>query len=858
LKLGHTDSAQTRYEAAYALSEKFGSPSGSARSLAQLADIQSTKQNLDSASSLLLRADSIAARNSLAGTLADIAISMARVNWLRGRPDSSLSYKKRAATEYTDAGMFKRAIETLNSIGLEFDRSRRPDSAIAYFVRAERLLPSVKLSDIDRGLLSSVGDIYARLNMSDSALAFGERALIAFRSQGNLRRQVDILLFLGFRYSILSRYDRAFALEDSALTIARSLNDRSLEAPILNNSGWQLAHLGRESEALERIRRALAYARQSEDTFSQIFALHSLGYTFGKLGYPDSLAYYYQQSLELRRIRAANGSTSSRLNLAIGLSWVGQLVTASFPDSALKLQREALAIARDVRDESAEAEALRGIGSALLRRRLPGDIRNATAFFDTAASLISFIRGRAGEELNRVTFAEQSLALFEEWTLSWLAREKEIGAEAAALGALAASERGRAQALLDLTRGQTSVPSPGQDMVAEGRALLRRAIGGTSSALVYFAARDSLVIWTIDRALHIQARIVPVTRESLANWVTDYRSALGVDEASIGPRLVTRGGFKLEQMQPRKRGRLESAESPGPHSIMGDSLQRAILPAEVSSVLEGTALLTVVPEGPLGMLPFAALTFPGEKGKLGDHLAIRYLPSLSLATTTANSAPIQFRQARVSSSALVVGNPRMPTVRGVDGTRVFFTPIAASASEARKVSSLLQTQPLLGERATEHEVKARLATASVVHLATHGYAYAAEQRSRDSFVALTPGSGDDGLLTVGEIMDGPRLRSSLIVLSACQTGLGNLKFAEGTVGLQRALLAKGAETVLVSLWSVSDCATFKLMSQFYYHLLRERGNSKAVALRLAQNDLRATGPYRDPRYWAAFQLVGAP
>jgi CHAT domain-containing protein len=75
------------------------------------------------------------------------------------------------------------------------------------------------------------------------------------------------------------------------------------------------------------------------------------------------------------------------------------------------------------------------------------------------------------------------------------------------------------------------------------------------------------------------------------------------------------------------------------------------------------------------------------------------------------------------------------------------------------------------------------------------------------------------------------------VLSACQTGLGDLKEAEGTVGLQRAFLAKGARSVLVSLWSVSDAVTEELMKRFYGHWLEDDDRpSKAEALRRAQED----------------------
>jgi CHAT domain-containing protein len=98
------------------------------------------------------------------------------------------------------------------------------------------------------------------------------------------------------------------------------------------------------------------------------------------------------------------------------------------------------------------------------------------------------------------------------------------------------------------------------------------------------------------------------------------------------------------------------------------------------------------------------------------------------------------------------------------------------------------------------------------------------------------------------------MSAELVVLSACETGLGDLKKAEGTVGLQRAFLARGARSMLVSLWDVSaDQGTTLLMRSFYRHWLR--GDTKAEALRTAEAEVARSFPH--PRYWAAFQMVGA-
>ena len=165
----------------------------------------------------------------------------------------------------------------------------------------------------------------------------------------------------------------------------------------------------------------------------------------------------------------------------------------------------------------------------------------------------------------------------------------------------------------------------------------------------------------------------------------------------------------------------------------------------------------------------------------------------------------------------------MPSLTSFDGRAIALAPLPAAGAEAAWVAGQLGATALTGAQATESAVRQRLRGAPIVHLATHGYAFASGERARQSFVALALGGGNDGLLTVGEMLDtgGPALRAELVVLSACQTGLGDLKQAEGTVGLQRAFLGRGARSVLVSLWSVGDAATEALMKRFYTHWLRD-------------------------------------
>ncbi len=117
-------------------------------------------------------------------------------------------------------------------------------------------------------------------------------------------------------------------------------------------------------------------------------------------------------------------------------------------------------------------------------------------------------------------------------------------------------------------------------------------------------------------------------------------------------------------------------------------------------------------------------------------------------------------------------------------------------------------------------------------------------------IALAPSGQDDGLLTSSEIFD-MKLDADLVVLSACDTGRGDIK-SDGVIGLSRSLITAGAPSIIVSLWAVSDDSTAMLMTEFYQNL--RRNPDKAVALRNAM--LSTMKKHYHPRDWAAFTLIG--
>ena len=120
---------------------------------------------------------------------------------------------------------------------------------------------------------------------------------------------------------------------------------------------------------------------------------------------------------------------------------------------------------------------------------------------------------------------------------------------------------------------------------------------------------------------------------------------------------------------------------------------------------------------------------------------------------------------------------------------------------------------------------------------------------------MYPESGEnDGVLFSGEIYN-LELDADLVVLSACETGLGKISKSEGIIGLSRALLYAGADNIIVSLWKVTDKSTAKLMVDFYSNLL-ENEAERAEALHRTKLKMIEQGEFAHPFFWSPFVLIG--
>jgi CHAT domain-containing protein len=158
--------------------------------------------------------------------------------------------------------------------------------------------------------------------------------------------------------------------------------------------------------------------------------------------------------------------------------------------------------------------------------------------------------------------------------------------------------------------------------------------------------------------------------------------------------------------------------------------------------------------------------------------------------------------------------------------------------------SLERAQVLTGPAASSEQLRARGGESSMIHIAAHGLFRA----DNPLFSALRLA---DGWLTVNEIYQ-LELGGSLVTLSSCETGVGQVATGDELIGLSRAFFHAGAPALVVSLWKVSDASTTELMQSFYENL--RASESVAAALQGAQRDTMARFPH--PYHWAAFQVTG--
>jgi len=285
---------------------------------------------------------------------------------------------------------------------------------------------------------------------------------------------------------------------------------------------------------------------------------------------------------------------------------------------------------------------------------------------------------------------------------------------------------------------------------------------------------------------------------------------------------------KVESLRKAIFSRSKSKDSRKIQPLARELHATLIKPIEETQKLKGITVLGIAPNGFLHQLPFGVMMNSNNQ-YLIDQYTLFFMNSTSMLGVALER---EKHKSKGAAGLLAVSNP--------DGT------LPAADSEVADIAKLFDKKQVYSQKQAKKDIiEKKQKDYSILHLSTHGVFNPVD--STKSYLVMA-----DGKLTLEDIWGLPLSGTSLTVLSACETGIGDILSGDDVVSLENAFIYAGSPTVIATLWKVADQSTAELMTLFYRNLIK--GKTKAEALTEAQRELRKT--YDHPFFWAAVTLRG--
>lgn len=435
-------------------------------------------------------------------------------------------------------------------------------------------------------------------------------------------------------------------------------------------------------------------------------------------------------------------------------------------------------------------------------------------------------------DLDKITALEKSQSFFQKLItiLIDLGGDKE---------ALTISEQARAKAFVDLLSttpnhqaltgdlSEYNLPSVAVTPSVKIDEIMEFSYSSKTTLVEYFITDDKMFIWVVSPNKKICFKQQDTKQLELQQSISNFLYAIEEDKLHKARNLILIGKKRLLTKDILRKLHQLLIE-PIVHLLPNNPEEHVVF----------------IPQSSLFLVPFPALLDINGKYLVEKH-TILTSPSIQVLIVI-HKRP-KNNQKVTESEILVVGNPKNPAKHRL------LPNLEGAEEEALTVASLLNTKAIIGKQAIKSVIVEKMLSARWVHLATHGHFD--EENGLKSGVMLSASNHQDlndenWLLTAEEILK-LKLDIDTVVLSACNTGLGKVT-GDGVLGLSRAFIAAGAQSILVSLWSIPDSPTALLMKAFYCKL--PSNINKASALREAMLEIMKVKS--DPKDWAAFTLIG--
>ncbi len=892
--VGDLETAARRCREALLLAQKVGAVAGEAEALLCLSEIDYCQGRLETAADRDLQARSlwrsVADRRGEARAMLDLGM----VRYVLSELDQAEACLTEAQGLWDALGDKRGRAQTLVAWGHLYERRSEYQSALNSFNEAKVLVEPMGDPVWEASLLDGIHAIYVKLAEYSDALAYETMARELFEQAGLTTSVIDADFSIGEIHVAKSEFDRAFDCFGKALSASEDLGDTRLSAWALTRIG--LVHQS-ESEtkkadpekALEYYRRSLELQRGLDDPRLALDTFGNQGVAYLALGQIEQALACFTTALELSRSAGDRLAESGALyNLA----------------RANRASGDIRAARRDLEASLEAAEGLRaGVYSHVLRTSYLASIQRYYELYidllmdrslspgEDGADLIAFQvseRARARSLLD--TLAEGGVDVQQGVNPALIKRERQLkqqidvtserldrmasASQSPAEAEELAEELRKLSADYDQVQAEIRSRSPRYAALSQPNPLnlaevQQRILGEETLLLEYSLGEERSFLWAVESGDHVTFELAP--RSEIEQLSRDVYGLLTA-------RIPTPGESVREY-----RLRVKDADSR--YWEMAGRLSEILLGPVRDRLIDKR--IVVVSDGAMQYVPFSALPLPDESK---DHVPlivtneIVNLPSVS-ALDVLRQHTRGRRAARGSVAVLadpvfelddprVGGRPPADPVRSPDTglARAMRNVGALGGKEMgiqrmiatrREADSILATAPIgTTLRATDFDASRALAMDPglgrfrIVHLATHGVVNNEQPGLSGVILSMVDEAGrpQNGFLRLHDIYN-LNLPVDLVVLSACESALGNPVEGEGLVGIVRGFMTAGARSVVASLWKVDDEATGELMSRFYREMLKEN-RPPAAALRNAQIAMWRQQEWKPPFFWAAFVLQG--
>ncbi len=895
--LGENQQALEYYKQALSLYSAVGDHDSKAAALYNIASIYKAwgenQQALEYYNQVLLLVRTLKYRDKEADTLNNIGLTYKAL----GENQQALEYYNQALSLYLTIGDRNGEANILNNIGRVYSDLGEKQQALEYYNRAMPIFRTVGDQDGEASTLNNIGAAYDGLGEKQQALEYYNQALPLRQAVGDRQGEATTLNNIGSVYDILGEKQQALAYYNQALTLRRAVGDRQGEAITLNNIGGIYNALGEKQQALEYYNQALPLFLAVENRSGEASILNNLGGIYSDLGEKQQALEYYNRALPLYlAVEDQDGEAVTLNNIGLVYYNLGE------KQRGLEYYNQALSLYRAVKNRSGEANTLRNI--AVLQYE-QNNLLPASESMEQAIENIEFLRNQILTPRLQTSF----FLTVEEYYDFQIRLLMELHQKDSSQGyhsqALYYSERIRARQLLtelqearvDIRQGvdpklvQAEKASTKQLATAlEEQAQLLRGSYRTKEQANLNQEINSLVaeLDQIETTIRLQSpayaainqptKFTLQTREIQEQVLDDDTLLLEYHLSEQGSYLWVVSKDKVSSYELPPQAEIEQLANKFRNDMASETINNPEIVKQLSKIILGPAVqelgnkrLLIVGDGTLQSIPFAALPLPNslaQKPLIANHeiITLPSASSLEALRQQVKGRPLAPKQLAVFADPVyeLEGQQTVDLrdlTRSAQNVCLSLPNLQYTRTEAENILALVPEN----ESFAAFGYDASLATATspqlsqyqTVHFSTHGCLNKDVPQFSGLALSVYNSQGElqDPLLRLDTIYN-LELPAELVVLSACETGLGSELAGEGLVSLTRGFMYAGAKRVVVSLWAVNDRSTSELMSTFYKKMYQEK-LKPAAALREAQLEMwQKDSNWQDPYYWAAFTIQG--